>query len=177
MKSQNNPLENEKPDEIRKQGLRPVVVACILHDKKVLFVFKRDFNLWQLPQGGIEPFETPREAVKRELNEELGSFAENIDYASFKIIGSDVVEFPKENQGQRDLITREGESIYMKGKKYYLAKMNTTDKNIEINESEFEKYRWVSLEESDNLVRHIYQKGKKRITQKALALLAQKNEL
>ena len=47
----------------------------LLNKQKKLWVGKRiDFqtNFWQMPQGGIDKKETPREAMVRELGEEVG---------------------------------------------------------------------------------------------------------
>ncbi|MCH9613469.1 MAG: RNA pyrophosphohydrolase [Chlamydiia bacterium] len=40
--------------------------------KKILMIMRRDVPVWVLPGGGIEPNETPEEAVTRELKEETG---------------------------------------------------------------------------------------------------------
>jgi putative (di)nucleoside polyphosphate hydrolase len=63
--------------EIKKY--RPNVAAIILSskypEKCEFFVAKRNDikDVWQFPQGGIDPNETPQEALKRELLEEIGS--------------------------------------------------------------------------------------------------------
>ena len=47
----------------------------LLNQEKKLWVGKRiDFktNFWQMPQGGIDNHESPREAMIRELGEEVG---------------------------------------------------------------------------------------------------------
>lgn len=53
---------------------RAAVGACLLneaHDR--ILVFQRsDTGTWQLPQGGIEPLETPEDALWREVAEETG---------------------------------------------------------------------------------------------------------
>lgn len=49
--------------------------AVIIEDHKVLLVQQRKasaYGLWGLPGGHIEPGETPKEAVLREIQEELG---------------------------------------------------------------------------------------------------------
>lgn len=176
-KSSSKKIFFQNPDLARKKGLRPVVVACIVSQKRILFVYKKAYSLWLLPQGGIEPKETPENAIKRELSEELGSFAKKIDYRSLRVITQDKIYFPKEHQGKRELYTKEGDSVFMKGKLYYLVRLYAKTRDLDITESEFEKYRWVTLEESQNLVRHIYQKGKQRITKKALLILAQNNDI
>ena len=40
--------------------------------KRVLLVHRRDYDLWNLPGGTLEDFESPVNAVKREVREETG---------------------------------------------------------------------------------------------------------
>ena len=40
--------------------------------KRVLLVHRRDYDLWNLPGGTLEDFESPVNAVKRETKEETG---------------------------------------------------------------------------------------------------------
>ena len=42
------------------------------HSEKVLAIKRRDVPIWVLPGGGVEPGETPEQAVKREILEETG---------------------------------------------------------------------------------------------------------
>jgi len=49
------------------------VFAIILdRQKRVLLCHRRDFDLWNLPGGGLEQSETPWEGVIREVKEEVG---------------------------------------------------------------------------------------------------------
>jgi len=62
----------------KKKCYRPNVAAIILSpsypDKCEFFVAHRSDieNVWQFPQGGIDKGETPRDALHRELLEEIG---------------------------------------------------------------------------------------------------------
>jgi 8-oxo-dGTP diphosphatase len=55
-----------------------IVRAIVVADGKILLLLRddnpkiRDPNCWQLPGGGVEDGETPDEAIKRELQEEIG---------------------------------------------------------------------------------------------------------
>ena len=53
---------------------RPCVVAVVCHsDGKLLIGKRQGLDAWQLPQGGMDPGEDPEQAVRRELQEEVGS--------------------------------------------------------------------------------------------------------
>src|SRR6202030_1883346 len=57
---------------------RPVVGIMLLKREGRVFVGRRidmpaGLAAWQMPQGGIDPGETPREAALRELQEEVGT--------------------------------------------------------------------------------------------------------
>ena len=49
-------------------------VGIVISDGRgrVLFARRRDHRGWQFPQGGVRPGEAPRNAMYRELQEELG---------------------------------------------------------------------------------------------------------
>src|SRR5437868_10573452 len=57
---------------------RPAVGIMLLDRDGRVFVGRRldmpaGLAAWQMPQGGIDPGETPREAALRELTEEVGT--------------------------------------------------------------------------------------------------------
>ncbi len=128
-----------------KKRYRPNVAAVILShrypEKCEFFIAHRcDIkNAWQFPQGGIDLGETPKEALLRELNEEIG--CSDIDI---------IAEYPK-------WITYDFPSI-AKGKKYpfdgqtqkyFLVKLNRYSK-IDLNAHdvpEFSEYRFVEYDE------------------------------
>ncbi|WP_070018114.1 NUDIX hydrolase [Streptomyces nanshensis] len=47
-------------------------LVVLRHRGRVLMVYERERECWELPGGGIEPGETPRQAAVRELWEETG---------------------------------------------------------------------------------------------------------
>jgi len=58
-------------------GYRPAVGIMLLNPRGEVFVARRvDMPMmpaWQMPQGGIDPGETPSQAALRELKEEIGT--------------------------------------------------------------------------------------------------------
>lgn len=50
--------------------------AIIIKNNKVLLSLRRDYNIWNLPGGGVENKESPWHAVKREVYEETGLFVD-----------------------------------------------------------------------------------------------------
>jgi putative (di)nucleoside polyphosphate hydrolase len=55
---------------------RPCVGVMLLNDDGLVFVGRRidqTVEGWQMPQGGIDPGETPAEAAFREMEEEIGT--------------------------------------------------------------------------------------------------------
>jgi putative (di)nucleoside polyphosphate hydrolase len=61
---------------VRAQGYRPGVGIMLLDHRNRVFVGRRIDQVeesWQMPQGGIDRGETPRQAARRELKEEIGT--------------------------------------------------------------------------------------------------------
>ena len=150
-------------DEIRKSGFRPGVVGCFLNNKKVLFLFKKEYDLWQLPQGGIDNEESIEEATIREMTEELGEeFVASMEINS--LFGGNEIEFPPKTQNTRTLKTDAGEEIFMKGKNYFYIAINAKITELDIVKTEFDDCRWLDYGEAMELAETIYQRGKKRVT-------------
>ncbi len=71
----NNPSVSgfEVPTVIDTDGFRPNVGIILANDiGQVLWARRVNQDAWQFPQGGINPYESPEEALFRELNEEIG---------------------------------------------------------------------------------------------------------
>jgi putative (di)nucleoside polyphosphate hydrolase len=129
----------------KKKRYRPNVAAVILSskypEKCEFFVAHRSDikNAWQFPQGGIDEGETPEEALKRELLEEigcnnveiLGEYPEWITY-----------DFPKVARGK--CYPFDGQT-----QKYFLVRLKEDDK-IDLHAyeiPEFEEYEFVAYDE------------------------------
>lgn len=111
-----------------------VVVGFIIHDGKLLIVkrsSKAKFlpNYYELPGGHVEFGEEPKEALKREIKEELGvdvTIFEPFHYFSY---------FSDEGNVHNIEIA-------------FFAKVNESVKNIKLNEHE--DIRWVTKNELDS---------------------------
>ena len=63
------------PDQIAELPYRPCVGLVVLNPAGQIFAgqrFDSSYDAWQMPQGGIDPGETPHDAALRELGEETG---------------------------------------------------------------------------------------------------------
>tara|TARA_B100000212_G_C27207216_1_gene461353 strand:+ start:373 stop:708 length:336 start_codon:yes stop_codon:yes gene_type:complete len=96
---------------------RKGVGIFLLNKENKLWVGKRiDFksNFWQMPQGGIDKNETPRQAMVRELGEEVGVTK------NFKIIDETkngwIINFPMSSNkecGMEDLLVKNKNGFYV----------------------------------------------------------------
>ncbi len=159
---------------IRKSGFRPNIVTCLLYESKILFLYKKEYNLWMLPQGGIDNEENPEEAVVREMKEELGDpFVEQVE-SDPEYVCSNVIEFPPQTRGNKDLETDGGKEVFMKGKVYFFYAWQTPSDDLDIEKTEFDDFKWLEFNNAVVTASKIYQKGKQRITTKALFALRDK---
>ena len=163
------PTQKELED-LRKLGFRPEVVACFIYDHKVLFVDKKDHHLWQLPQGGIEPGETPAEAIKREMTEELGDFAKK-QKLDPTYVGQDQIEFSARNRPDEEITTSKGEKVKIIGKTYFFYAVPSATEKVDTSKTEFNDYLWATYPVAKTLASQIYQKNKAKITTGCLEAL------
>ena len=60
----------------KNQSFTPCVVACILDDQDRVLLTRRNiapfFNQWVMPGGKVDPGETDHQALRREVQEEVG---------------------------------------------------------------------------------------------------------
>ena len=157
-------------DALRKQGLRPSIAGCFLNNKKLLLVYQKTFNLWQIPQGGIENNQSLFEGFDKEMSEEITEeFVKT--HEDLKLIYTDKIEFPPSKQGLRDLKTDKGEEVTMKGKYYFFVTTNTKEEKITVDATEFTDYKCLNFEESYKLIKETNSGGKLRIYTQLLHVL------
>lgn len=127
-----------------KKNYRPNVAAVVLsssypHKCEILIASRADLeNAWQFPQGGIDKGETPKQALFRELKEEIGTdevtiVAEYPEWVSYDF-PQNIVEKMKPYDGQTQ--------------RYFLVKLNTGAKiNINTEHPEFSNFKFVQTKE------------------------------
>ncbi|MEP4195178.1 MAG: RNA pyrophosphohydrolase [Aliishimia sp.] len=140
------------PDDIAKLPYRPCVGIMILNKEGKIFVGQRNdryTDAWQMPQGGVDKGEDPRDAALRELWEETG-------------ITTDLVEVIAESDEWLpyelpiDLVPKLWKGKYRGQKqKWFLLQFTGSDEqvNIATEHPEFAAWKWLAVDELvDNIV-------------------------
>ena len=134
------------PDEIARLPYRPCVGVMLVNAAGHVFTgqrIDRDQDAWQMPQGGIDAGEAPREAALRELEEETG-------------VSRDLVEVVAETKGwvpydlPHDLVPTLWKGRYRgQEQKWFLLRFNGTDDqvNIETAHQEFSAWKWMPVDQ------------------------------
>jgi putative (di)nucleoside polyphosphate hydrolase len=133
------------PEQIARLPYRPGVGLMLLNRGNQIFVAQRiDTRMpaWQMPQGGIDPGETPRDAVLRELEEEIGTDKAEIIAESRRWFDYDL---PADLVGGRYRGQRQ---------KWFALRFlgEDADIDIETGEPEFSAWRWAAHEELPGLI-------------------------
>ncbi len=145
-----------------KDGYRPNVGIILSNDSgRVLWARRTKRDGWQFPQGGIEPQETVLQAAFRELREEIGVSAKQVEHIgnTTNWLHYDLPRRFRANHFRRNPI---------KGQKqiWFLFRFLGDDKDVCLdacNQPEFDKWKWVDYwEPAQNIVefkRNVYKKA------------------
>lgn len=130
------------PEQIAALPYRPCVGVMLVNQEGRIFVGQRndrDQDAWQMPQGGIDKGEDPRDAALRELWEETG-------------VTADLVAVEAETEGwvaydlPNDVVPNIWKGRY-KGQeqKWFLLRFNGSDDQINIatEHPEFTQWKWI----------------------------------
>ena len=131
-------------------GYRRGVGVMLFNREGKIFVAKRrdtPGEAWQMPQGGIDRGEEPREAALRELDEEIGTAnAEIVAEARNWLL----YDLPNELIGQVW-----GGRYRGQAQKWFAARFLGCDAEIDIEKHahpEFSEWKWAPLEELPKLI-------------------------
>ncbi|MGR3637102.1 MAG: RNA pyrophosphohydrolase [Shimia sp.] len=140
------------PEEIAKLPYRRNVGVMLVNADGHAFVGQRldsEVAAWQMPQGGIDKGETPRDAALRELEEETG-------------VSPDLVTIEAESAGwvaydlPHDIVPRIWKGRYRgQEQKWFLMRFHGNDDqvNIAVDHPEFSEWRWLAAGDLvDNIV-------------------------
>ncbi len=123
---------------------RPAVGILLLNRDNLVFVGRRIDQIaetWQMPQGGIDPGETPTEAALRELEDEVGTAKATVLAESREWFNYDL---PAELVGKVWRGRYRGQT-----QKWFAMRFTGTDQDIDLNagDPEFSDWRWLTLAE------------------------------
>ncbi|MFC7702770.1 RNA pyrophosphohydrolase [Plastorhodobacter daqingensis] len=134
------------PEQIAALPYRPCVGVMLVNRDGRIFAGQRidsDIPAWQMPQGGIDEGETPRQAALRELTEEIG-------------VSPDLVTVQEETPGwirydlPPDLVGKVWKGRFRGQKqRWFLMRFTGEDRQINIatTHPEFSEWRWLTSSE------------------------------
>ena len=125
---------------------RPCVGVVLLDARGMVFAGQRIDSpspAWQMPQGGIDEGEKPREAAYRELREETGVTRELVEFVG-KTHGWVTYDLPPELLGKVW-----GGKYRGQRQKWFLFRFKGKDTDIKIltEHPEFAQWRWILADE------------------------------
>ncbi|HUN51468.1 MAG TPA: RNA pyrophosphohydrolase [Candidatus Sulfotelmatobacter sp.] len=135
--------------DLASRPYRPGVGMMLLDRRGRVFVGRRldqTAEAWQMPQGGIDPGEEPRQTALRELAEEIGTdkadiIAESCDWLTYDL--------------PADIADKVWKGRYRGQKQKWFAlrfRGRDSDINLATAHPEFEAWRWAAADEMLRLI-------------------------
>lgn len=148
---------------IDRQGFRPNVGIILCNEVGKLFWARRvGEDAWQFPQGGIQPDETPEQAVYRELAEEVGLLPDDVT-----VLGR-TADWLRYRIPKRFLRFHARRASRYVGQKQIWFLLKLVNHNADVcltncDKPEFDSWCWINYEETVNQVvsfkRVVYRKA------------------
>jgi putative (di)nucleoside polyphosphate hydrolase len=156
---------------IDSDGFRPNVGIILANDVgQVLWARRINQDAWQFPQGGINPRETPEEALFRELNEEVG-----LEQQDVKILAC-TRGWLRYRLPQRLVRTNSQPLCIGQKQKWFLLRLQSDENKVRMDltgKPEFDGWRWVSywypLGQVVTFKREVYRRALKELAPRLLA--------
>lgn len=146
-----------------KYPYRPVVLGIVVNDNKQFLIVQKLIyrkNEWEFPGGGVEENETPKQALLRELKEEVGS-------EKFTVVSESKTkgghEWPDEIILKR--YQRLGKLFRGIRTKYFLVRFFGQKQEIKFRADEIKTGKWVTLRQ---LPKYLIFPGQWQITEKVI---------
>ncbi len=136
------------PDDL---PYRPCAGVMLLNPEAQVFVGQRldsDADAWQMPQGGIDPGESPEDAAIRELEEETGIAPHLVDVVA-RSAGELLYDLPPSMMGRIW-----GGRYRGQRQTWFLMRFRGTDDDVNIatRHQEFRAWRWVEPDQLEGLI-------------------------
>lgn len=130
---------------------RPCAGVMLLNRDVQVFVGQRldsAADAWQMPQGGIDPGESPEDAAIRELEEETGIAPHLVDIVA-RSAGEHLYDLPPHLMGRMW-----GGRYRGQRQTWFLMRFNGFDEDVNImtKHQEFREWRWVAPDRLESLI-------------------------
>jgi putative (di)nucleoside polyphosphate hydrolase len=137
--------------DLSEYGYRPAVGVMLINDAKKVWVGQRldsTLEAWQMPQGGLDPGESPRQGALRELQEETG-----IDPTLVEIVAQAKEELTYDLP--EDLIGKIWKEKWRGQRQtWFLARFLGSDADVRIDtpDPEFRAWKWSDPQELPGMI-------------------------